>query len=146
MTEIKIEDIVVNGVRSTVRVGGVTTSKDAVVFVHGTPGSSEDWLGLLPHVAPFARVIAPDMPGYGKADRPEDFDYTVPGYARHLTGVLEQLGVARAHLVLHDYGGPCGMQWAADHGAQVASLTLLNVRVLPEYNWRKLALIRCTSM
>ncbi len=51
-------------------------------------------------------VIAPDMPGYGKADRPESFDYTVEGYARHLTGILEQLGVKRAHLVLHDFGGP----------------------------------------
>jgi pimeloyl-ACP methyl ester carboxylesterase len=139
MTEIKIEDVIVGGVRSPVRVGGKREAEEAVVLLHGNPGSSEDWLDLLPRIAEFARVIAPDMPGYGKADRPEAFDYTVPGYARHLTGILEQLGVKRAHLVLHDFGGPWGMQWAADHGAQVASLTLLNVGVVPGFKWHKFA-------
>ena len=62
----------------------------------------------------FARVIALDMPGYGGADKPRDFPYTVDGYAAHLTGALDQLGVRRVHLVLHDFGGPWGLQWAAD--------------------------------
>jgi pimeloyl-ACP methyl ester carboxylesterase len=141
MTEIKIEDVVVAGVRSPVRVGGNRDSEEAVVLLHGNPGSSEDWIGLLPGIAEFARVIAPDMPGYGKADRPESFDYTVAGYARHLAGILDQLGVKRAHLVLHDFGGPWGFQWAADHGAQIASLTLLNIGALPGYRWHKFAVI-----
>jgi len=141
MTEIQIEDVVVAGVRSAVRMGGDRDAEEAVVLLHGNPGSSEDWLDLLPRIADFARVIAPDMPGYGKADRSESFDYTVEGYARHLTGILEQLGVKRAHLVLHDFGGPWGFQWAADHGAQIASLTLLNIGALPGYSWHKFAII-----
>lgn len=146
MTEIKIENVIVDGVRSPVRMGGNRDAEDAVVLLHGNPGSSEDWLDLLPRIAEFARVIAPDMPGYGKADRPEGFDYTVAGYARHLAGILEQLGVARAHLVLHDFGGPWGMQWAADHLAQVASLTLLNIGALPGYRWHKFAVIWRTPL
>lgn len=63
----------------------------------------------------FARAIAPDMPGYGRADKPENFDYTVDGYARHLAGVLDAAEVQRAHLVLHDFGGAWGLQWAATH-------------------------------
>jgi pimeloyl-ACP methyl ester carboxylesterase len=141
MTEIKIQDVVVSGVRSPVRVGGSPHAHEAVVFLHGNPGSSEDFLGLLPSVAAFARVIAPDMPGYGKADRPDAFEYTVPGFARHFAGILEQLGVTRVHLVLHDFGGPWGLQWAADHLAQVASLTLLNIGALPGYSWHKFARI-----
>lgn len=141
MTEIKIEDVVVAGVRSPVRIGGDRDAEEAVVLLHGNPGSSEDWLDMLPRIAEFARVIAPDMPGYGRADRPDAFDYTVPGYARHLDGILEQLGVTRAHLVLHDFGGPWGMQWAADHSSRVASLTLLNVGALPGYRWHKFARI-----
>jgi pimeloyl-ACP methyl ester carboxylesterase len=139
MAAIRVEQRVVAGVRSLVRVGGDATASEAVVLLHGNPGSSEDYLDLLPHIADFARVVAPDMPGYGKADRPEPFDYTVPGYAQHLSGLLEQLGVRRAHLVLHDFGGPWGMQWAADHLAQVGSLTLLNVGALPGYSWHKFA-------
>jgi pimeloyl-ACP methyl ester carboxylesterase len=141
MTEIKIQDVVVNGVRSPVRIGGDTNANEAVVFLHGNPGSSEDFLDLLPAAAAFARVIAPDMPGYGKADRPDAFAYTVPGFARHFAGILEQLGVTRAHLVLHDFGGPWGLHWAADHPAQVASLTLLNIGALPGYSWHKFARI-----
>jgi hypothetical protein len=50
-------------------------------------------------VAPFARVIAPDMPGFGGAECRPYQDYTVAGYAAHLGGLLDQLGVNRAHLV-----------------------------------------------
>ena len=142
MNEIKIEQLVVGGVRSQVRVGGSGgNASEAVVLVHGNPGSSEDWIDLLPHIAKFARVIAPDMPGYGRADRPDEFDYTVEGYARHLDGILEQLNVQRAHLVLHDFGGPWGMQWAADHSDRAASLALLNIGALPGYTWHKFARI-----
>jgi tRNA (adenine37-N6)-methyltransferase len=56
-------------------------------------------------------------------------------------GALEQLGVQRAHLVLHDWGGAWGMAWAAQHPGRVASLTLINIGVLPGYRWHKYARI-----
>jgi pimeloyl-ACP methyl ester carboxylesterase len=55
----------------------------------------------------------------------------VPGYAAHLQGALAQLGVTRAHLVLHDFGGPWGLQWAVDHPDAHASTTLINPPALP---------------
>ncbi len=134
----------VDGVRSPVRScapEGQERAAEAVVFVHGNPGSSEDWNGLLPQVGAFARAIAPDMPGYGKADRPDGFDYTVAGYARHLGGLLDQLGATRVHFVLHDFGGPWGLQYAADHPDRVASLTLLNMGAMPGYRWHRFARI-----
>lgn len=136
---IRQTSVTVDGVRSLVRETGSSTSSEAVVFVHGNPGSSEDWVNLLSRVGPFARAIAPDMPGFGKADRPRSFDYTVAGYARHLAGVLEALHVERVHLVLHDFGGPWGLHWASDHPGALASLTLFNVGVLPGYRWHKFA-------
>lgn len=139
MTEIVVKQMVVDGVRSLVRSAGPETASEAVVFLHGNPGSSEDWLFLLRDVAAFARVIAPDMPGYGHAARPWKFDYTISGYARHLAGLLEQLAVRRVHLVLHDFGGPWGLQWAAQHSDQVASITLLNIGLMPGYRWHKIA-------
>jgi pimeloyl-ACP methyl ester carboxylesterase len=81
------------------------------------------------------------MPGFGRADKPAGFDYTVPGYARHLGGVLDALGVRRAHLVLHDFGGPWGLEWAAAHPDAFASLTLINTGVLLDYRWHYLARI-----
>ena len=133
--------VTVNGVRSPVLQAGPTDASEAVVFVHGNPGPSDDWNDLLGRVGSFARAIAPDLPGYGDADKPRDFDYTVAGYARHLAGVLDQLGVQRAHLVLHDFGGAWGLAWAAQHPDALASATLLGTGVFIDYRWHHWARI-----
>src|SRR5262249_27962757 len=121
--------VVVRGVRSPVTEDGASESTEAVVFVHGNPGSAQDWEFAISSVAEFARVIAPDMPGYGSADRPRDLPYTVKGYADHLAGILAQLGVSRVHLVVHDFGGPWGLQWALDNPDALASVTLIDTGV-----------------
>jgi pimeloyl-ACP methyl ester carboxylesterase len=138
---LRTDDVTVDGVRSPVLQGGPLTAKEAVVFVHGNPGFSEDWRDLSERLSGFARTIAPDMPGYGNADKPRTFDYTVDGYARHLDGLLAKLGVRRVHLVLHDFGGAWGLTWAAMHTASLASLTLINIGVMPGYRWHFLARI-----
>jgi pimeloyl-ACP methyl ester carboxylesterase len=107
--------------------------------VHGNPGSVHDWARLVDAVGEHGRALALDMPGYGDADKPETFDYTVPGYATHLAGALEQLGVRRAHLVLHDFGGGWGLNWAALHPDAFASVTLIDTGVLVGYRWHALA-------
>ena len=137
MARVSIRTLEVNGVRSPVRLAGPDDAEEAVVFVHGNPGSSEDYAELLAHLGDRVRVVAPDMPGYGKADRPRDFSYTVEAYAEHLQGLLEKLGVRRAHLVLHDMGGLWGLCWAAAHVDRVASLILFNMGVLPGYGYHK---------
>jgi pimeloyl-ACP methyl ester carboxylesterase len=109
--------------------------------VHDNPGPMDDFESLIGPVSEFARVVAIDMPGFGRADRPREFDFTKEGYARHLGGVLAQLGVKRAHLVLHDWGGPWGLRWAADHPAALLSLTLINTGVMPGYRWHTFARI-----
>jgi pimeloyl-ACP methyl ester carboxylesterase len=139
MSEIHTRHVLIEGVRGLLRSSGPEADDEAVVFVHGNPGSGEDFLDLLNHTGEFVRAIAPDMPGYGRSERPRDFPYTVPGYAHYLDALLDQLGVERAHLVLHDFGGPWGLQWAADHPGRVASLSLLNVGILPGYRWHEIA-------
>jgi len=132
--------ITIRGIRSPLLDIG-PRSPEAVVFVHGNPGSHEDWEGLATQVSAFGRAVAFDMPGFGQSDKPDDFDYTVRGYATHLGAALDQLQVERAHLVLHDFGGPWGLAWAATHPARVASVTLINIGILPGYRWHYLARI-----
>jgi pimeloyl-ACP methyl ester carboxylesterase len=135
-----VEQPIVNGLRTPcIDSGGDAT--EAVVFVHGNPGSSADWRGLAARVAPFARVLAPDMPGFGQADKPDAFDYTVAGYAAHLDALLAERGVTRVHLVLHDFGGPWGIAWAAAHADRVGSVTLFNTGILRDFRWHFLAVI-----
>jgi pimeloyl-ACP methyl ester carboxylesterase len=133
--------VVVDGVRAPVREVGPGDSEEAVVFLHGNPGSSRDWDDLMTRTGGFARAIALDMPGFGCADKPRDFDYTVEGYARFLGSALRALGVRRAHLVLHDFGGPWGLAWAAAQPDAVASVVLINTGVLIGYRWHYVARI-----
>ena len=133
-----------NGVRSPCLDAG--SGDEAAVFVHGNPGSGDDWRALVSGAGEFMRAVAPHMPGFGRADKPGDFDYTVDGYATHLGRMLDALGIARAHLVLHDFGGPWGLAWAARNPARVASVTLLNIGVLRTYRWHFLARIWRTPL
>ena len=134
----------VDGIRSPLLEGGplgIGQAEEAVVFVQGNPGSSEDWDDLAGRVSEFAPVLAPDMPGFGTAEKPRDFPHTVSRYAAHLGRLLDQCGVRRAHLVVHDFGGPWGLTWAAENPDSLASVTLIDTGVLPDYRWHWLARI-----
>ncbi|MFE3446986.1 alpha/beta fold hydrolase [Nocardia sp. NPDC059180] len=138
---LEITEHTVDGVRCAVYDSGPADRAEAVVFVHGNPGPMDDWAELAPAIAQFARVIAMDMPGFGQSERPRSFDHSVAGHARFLAVLLDQLGVERAHLVLHDFGGPWGMRWMLDHPERLASLTVINTGVLDGYRWHRYAKI-----
>jgi pimeloyl-ACP methyl ester carboxylesterase len=131
--------ISVGGLGSPVLEAGAEDAREAVVFVHGNPGSSSDWTALLDGTSEFARAVAVDMPGFGKADKPRDFDYQVPAYAEFLQGAIQELGIERVHLVVHDFGGPFGLTWGLAHPDAWASAVMINVGVLPGYEWHSMA-------
>jgi pimeloyl-ACP methyl ester carboxylesterase len=138
---LRLAQVMVKNVRTSVCESGAAENSEAVVFVHGNPGFSADWQDLMERIAPICRCVAPDMPGFGRSARPDDFDYTVAGYANHLGGVLHKLNVSKAHLVLHDFGGSWGLAWALANSASLASLTLIDIGALPDYRWHYLAKI-----
>src|SRR5262245_20736374 len=111
------------GVRSFVREEG---KGDPVVLMHGIPVSSFLYRKVLPLLADRSlRGVAFDLPGPGLADRPDDFDYSWSGLGRWLGAAIDALGIERCHLVLHDVGGPVGMEWAARNRERVNTLTVL---------------------
>ena len=139
MSGIETQRIAVEGLATSVLVGGSGRPGEAVVFVHGNPDTGSDWMPLLTRVAPFARVIAPDLPGFGAADPRRDGDYAVSGYGRFVNGVIDHYGITRVHIVGHDFGGPFAASWAADHPERVASVSFLNTGVLTGYTWHRMA-------
>jgi len=136
---VRFRQVVVRGVRSPVAEAGDSDTAEAVVLLHGNPGSARDWDFAIPSIAELARVLAPDMPGFGAAERPRALPYTVEGYSDHLAGILDQLGVRRVHLVLHDFGGPWGLAWGIEHPDAFASLTLINTGVFSGVRWHRFA-------
>jgi len=72
-----------------------------VLYVHGVPTASWDWLPYLERIG----GIAPDLPGFGSSAKPRDFDYSIDGYARWLEAFVDTVGLKRFSLVVHDWGG-----------------------------------------
>jgi len=135
-----VKDIVIHGVRSVYYDSGPSSNNEAVVFVHGNPGPMDSWETLTPRVTSFARVIAMDLPGFGRAEHPYEFDFSVAGYARYLGNLLDQLELHKVHLVMHDFGAPFALEWArAQPSSRVASLTLINSGILRGYRWHRYA-------
>jgi pimeloyl-ACP methyl ester carboxylesterase len=72
-----------------------------ILYLHGVPTGSHDWIPFLERYG----GIAPDLPGFGASAKPADFDYSIEGYERFLEAFLDQLGLERVTLVMHDWGG-----------------------------------------
>jgi len=143
-TESPVErgSLLAGGTRARLLQAGPVEASEAVVCVHGNPGSADDWEGLIGAAASAGRrALAVDLPDFGDTIAPDGFEHTVVGYASFLGEALKELGVERAHLVLHDFGGPIGLVWVAMSPEALASITLIDTGILPGYRWHKLARI-----
>lgn len=118
---------------------GPHQASEAVVFIHGNPGSAADFEQLVTRAGPPRRALAFDLPDFGQSIAAPGFGHTLSEYGRFLDDAFEALGVRRAHLVLHDLGGPIGLKWAATNTGRVTSLTLINTGVLADYRWHRTA-------
>ncbi len=133
--------ITVSGLRTRLLEAGPADAREAIVYLHGNPGSAGDWVDFVGRTGAFARSVAFDMPGFGKADKPRDFEYSTLGEARFLDAALTELGIDRVHFVLHDLGGPWGVEWAASHPDRVASVALMTTGAFVDYHWHSIARI-----
>ena len=97
-----------------------------MLLPHGYPCSSYEFRNLMPRLADQWRLLAPDFPGCGYSDTPDDFPYTFSGYADFLHAFLTQLGVHRCVVWLHDFGSQIGLRLAISHPELVAGLIIQN--------------------
>jgi pimeloyl-ACP methyl ester carboxylesterase len=139
MSGISTGEVSVSGLRSPFIGAGPDDATEAVVFLHGNPGSRLDWQPLVAEIGEFGRALAFDMPGFGQADAPRDFGYRIEDYAEFIDGALGELGVERAHLVLHDFGGAFGLCWAAGHPNALASAVAFNTGTWSHGRWHRVA-------
>jgi pimeloyl-ACP methyl ester carboxylesterase len=138
---VRTRALVVDGLRTPLREAGPPDRREAVVCVHGNPGSSADFERLLAAAGSLGRAVAWDAPGFGRADKPAGFPHTVDAHAAFIGRAIDLLEIDRAHLVVHDFGGPWALRWAASAPQRLASVTLIGTGVLPGYRWHALARI-----
>lgn len=118
---------------------GPAQANEAVVFLHGNPGSAEDWLDLVAEIGGLRRTIAFDLPDFGQSVAAPGFGHTVTEYVGFLDHAFEVLGIERAHLVMHDIGGLIGLGWAIRNLERVAGVTLIDTGILAGYRWHRMA-------
>ncbi len=99
-----------------------------VLFVHGEPTWSFLWRKVIGPVRDAGyRCIAPDLPGFGRSDKPVDADwYTYDRHTEAVAGLLEELELQDATVVVHDWGGPIGLRLAVEHPDRIARLVILD--------------------
>jgi pimeloyl-ACP methyl ester carboxylesterase len=123
--------IVVNDIELEVQVEEPSghTEAPAVLLLHGWPDSHRLWRHQVPALtAAGFRAVVPDLRGFGASDRPGDVDaYALPHILGDVIGVLDHLGVGRAHVVGHAWGAAVAWTVAALFPDRVDHLVALSV-------------------
>jgi len=109
---------------------------DPVLYLHGSPTSSDDWIPFLE----LTGGIAPDLPGFGRSSKSGHLDYSMAGHADFLERFLAHLGVDRVKLVAHDWGAAAGLVLAQRNPDRIARLLLCDATpLLDSFEWHRLA-------
>jgi pimeloyl-ACP methyl ester carboxylesterase len=93
----------------------------------GGPGASglSNFSRNVAALAQHFRVLVPDMPGYGKSTKGVRRADPFGDLAESMLGLLDALGIERAHVVGNSYGGACALRMALDRPARVSALLLM---------------------
>lgn len=102
-----------------------------LVFVHGNPTWSFMYRHLIKGLSDSYRCIALDNLGYGLSDKPKKHSYLPADHAANLAAFIEALELENITLVLHDWGGPIGMNYAVNNPHNIDSLILMNTWFWP---------------
>ena len=117
--------IVASGIRTNYHDQGQGHS---VLLIHGSgPGVSAwaNWRLAIPELAKQARVIAPDMVGFGFTDRPVKPRYDMDTWVNQAVGLLDALGIDKTDLVGNSFGGALALALTIRHPHRVRRLVLM---------------------
>jgi pimeloyl-ACP methyl ester carboxylesterase len=107
------------------------------LYLHGVPGNSDEWIGFLRR----GGGLAVDLPGFGRSGKPALRRYTIDEYDQFIERFLDELGVERVKLVVHDWGA-VGLAFAQRLPERVERLVIVNAMpFLPGYRWHRMARI-----
>ena len=108
---------------------------DPILFLHGNPTSSFLWRDVMAAMDGMGRLIAPDLIGCGDSDKLPDSGpdrYTIAEHARYLDAWIDaQIPAGMVTLVIHDWGGALGFNWARRNADRVRAIAYMETIVRP---------------
>lgn len=99
---------------------------EIILFVHGTPSWSFDFRNIIKELKSHFRGIAIDHIGFGLSDKPEHYDYSTQNHSKTLERFIHGKKLDPLTLVLHDFGGPIGLNYAIQYPEKVRNIVVLN--------------------
>jgi pimeloyl-ACP methyl ester carboxylesterase len=99
---------------------------EPVLFVHGTPSWSFDYRNLIKQLKENYRCVAVDHIGFGLSDKPEHYDYSTQNHSKTLEKFVIEKQLDNINLVVHDFGGPIGLNFAIQYPEKIKNLVILN--------------------
>lgn len=99
---------------------------DILLFVHGTPSWSFDFRHLIKHFSKTHRCVAIDHIGFGLSDKPAEYDYSTLNHSLTLEQFALALNLSNITLLVHDFGGPIGLNFAIQHPERIKQMIILN--------------------
>ncbi len=106
--------------------GGGSGGAVPILFIHGLGSSGYiEWRFNLPAFARTHRVLAPDLPGFGRSEKPRA-RYGIPFFARVVERYLEAQEIPEAAVVGTSMGGRVALELALEHPDRVSRLVLVN--------------------
>jgi pimeloyl-ACP methyl ester carboxylesterase len=100
---------------------------EPVVLLHGFGASTYSWRQVMPEIARSHRVVAIDLNGFGFTQRPRSrASYTREGQAKLVLATMDALGIGRAHVVGHSYGGGITLYLASRHPERFRTMVLVD--------------------
>lgn len=99
---------------------------ETILFVHGTPSWSFDFRNIIKKLKADFRCVAIDHMGFGLSDKPEHYDYSTQNHSKTLEQFVLEKQLDNITLVVHDFGGPIGLNFAIQHPDKIGNLVILN--------------------
>jgi pimeloyl-ACP methyl ester carboxylesterase len=113
---------------------------EPVICVHGLGGTKASFLPTVAALAEGRRVIAMDLPGFGESDKPMLAPYDAPYFTRSVIGLMDALGIPRAHIAGNSMGGRVALELALREPERLGGAVLLSPALawLKERPWKGL--------
>ena len=99
---------------------------DIMLFVHGTPSWSFEYRNIIKTFSLHYRCIAIDHIGFGLSDKPRQYNYSLEQHSKNLESFIEIMNLKNLILIVHDFGGPIGLDYTLKYPPNIKSIIFFN--------------------
>lgn len=106
---------------------------EVVLLIHGLASNAGFWRYNIPELSKNFRVIAVDLPGYGKSDK-GNYSYKMTFFVQAIKNLIDELGIEQVNLIGHSMGGQIGIWFSILYPERINKLVLAAPAGIEKFN------------